>query len=221
MTTGVRTIKEQTQAFMAETAAQAPAEMFAPFIADQARLAAEGIPVGVARAGTPLPDGAVLDVHGVSTSLASVLHGRPAVLVFYRGAWCPYCNITLRTYQTELVGELTDRGVELVAVSPQKPDGSLSSKETNELTFTVVSDPANLIADKLGIVIQQPPEVVAAQANLGLNLADANADGDTGLPMPTVLVVDAQGTIRWIDVHPNYTERSEVADILAAVDAID
>ncbi len=168
-----------------------------------------------------MPDGEVLDVHGSPTTLAAVRGERPAVVVFYRGAWCPYCNIALRTYQHDLVPDLADRGIALIAISPQKPDGSLSAQETNELTYTVVSDPGNRLAEKLGIVFHQPAEVVAAQANLGLQLAEANAEGDTGLPMPTVLVVDAGGVIRWIDVHPNYTERSEVADILAAVAAID
>ena len=64
-----------------------------------------------------------------------------AVLVFYRGAWCPYCNIALNTYQAELVHELADRYVALVAISPQAPDGSLSMQEKNELTFAVLSDP--------------------------------------------------------------------------------
>jgi hypothetical protein len=62
------------------------------------------------------------------------------LVVFYRGAWCPYCNLTLRTYQAELVPALADRGFELIAVSPQKPDGSLSSAESNELTYSVASD---------------------------------------------------------------------------------
>jgi peroxiredoxin len=220
MTTKLPTISEQVEAMSAEAVDEATAAKFAPFVKDQARLSAEGVPTAVAAAGTPMPDGGVLDVHGSPTTLAALRGEHPAVIVFYRGAWCPYCNIALRTYQNDLVPDLADRGIALIAISPQKPDGSLSAQETNELTYTVASDPANRIADKLGIVINQPAEVVAAQANLGLDLAVANAEGATGLPMPTVLVVDAEGVIRWIDVHPNYTERSEVADILAAVAAI-
>ena len=63
------------------------------------------------------------------------------MIVFYRGGWCPYCNIALRTYQAQLVRALTDRNTPLVAISPQTPDGSLSTKETKDLTFTVLSDP--------------------------------------------------------------------------------
>jgi peroxiredoxin len=65
------------------------------------------------------------------------------VLVFYRGAWCPYCNITLATYQQHLLPRRTGRGIGLVAISPQAPDGSLSMQEKHDLSFTVVSDPGN------------------------------------------------------------------------------
>ncbi len=136
------------------------------------------------------------------------------------GAWCPYCNIALRTYQTELVPALGERGVGLIAVSPQKPDGSLSSVEVNGLTFTVASDPGNQLALALGVLTHSSADTLAAQRNLGLDLAERNVDGQTTLPMPTVVVVDDTGVIRWIDVHPNYATRSEVADILAAVDAM-
>jgi peroxiredoxin len=167
-----------------------------------------------------MPDGELLDVHGGATSLALVRAGRPAVVVFYRGAWCPFCNIALRTYQAELAPALADRGVAMVAVSPQKPDGSLTAAETNELSYSVVSDPGNQIASALGIVTEPSAQAVAAQKKLGLELAEHNADGGRRLPMPTTVVVDDTGVIRWIDVHPNYTARSEVSDILAAVDAL-
>jgi len=179
-----------------------------------------GVPAGVSEPGAVMPDGELLDVHGGATSLAQVRAGRPAVVVFYRGAWCPYCNIALRTYQAELAPALADRGFALIAVSPQKPDGSLTAAETNELSYSVVSDPGNHIASALGIVTEPSAESVAAQGKLGLDLAEQNADGGRRLPMPTTVVVDDTGVIRWIDVHPNYTTRSEVSEILAAVDAV-
>jgi peroxiredoxin len=219
MTANAYSIEEQARRLAAGMASQAPADLIAPFSAEQAQLDAAGIPAGVVEPGTALPDGELFDAHGAPTSLAAARAGQPAVVVFYRGAWCPYCNIALRTYQTELVPALAVRGFELIAVSPQKPDGSLTAQQTNELTYTVLSDPGNQISSSLGIVTQPTPEAVASQAKLGLDLTDANADGTRALPMPTTVVVDADGTIRWIDVYPNYTGRSEVPDILAAVEA--
>lgn len=167
-----------------------------------------------------MPDSELLDVNGEPTTLTRVRDGRAAVVVFYRGAWCPYCNVALRTYQSELVPALDDRGVGLVAVSPQKPDGSLNSAETNGLTFSVVSDPGNELAAALGVQTEPSADAVDAQRSLGLDLSERNADGRVDLPMPTTVVVDDRGVIRWIDVHPNYATRSEVPDILAAVDTI-
>jgi peroxiredoxin len=220
MTTETSSIGEQAQAYLAGPATALPAEVMDAFAAEQAELDEAGVSAGVSAPGAPMPDGDLLDVRGGATSLAQVRGGRPAVVVFYRGAWCPFCNIALRTYEAELAPALADRGVVMIAVSPQKPDGSLSAAETNQLTYAVVSDPGNQIAAALGILTEPSAEAAAAQQLVGLDLAEHNADGGVTLPMPTTVVVDAAGMIRWIDVHPNYTTRSEVADILAAVDSI-
>src|SRR5882757_10082741 len=149
MTTQTPSIEEQTQAFVAGPAAAMPAEIMGAFAAEQVNLDAAGVPAGVSAPGALMPDGDLLDVRGAATSLAQVRAGRPAVVVFYRGAWCPYCNIALRTYQAELAPALADRGFAMIAVSPQKPDGSLSAAETNQLTYAVVSDPGNQLASAL------------------------------------------------------------------------
>ncbi len=219
MTTAAASIAEQVTQLKAASAAHLPSEVLAVFASQQADLAAAGVPSGVAAAGTALPDVALVDAHGTPTSLHAVTAGRPAVLVFYRGGWCPYCNLTLRTYSQALLPALTDRGVELVAISPQAPDGSLTTQEKNELPFAVVSDPGNTLAAQLGILMPASPEVTAAQRKLGLDLAAVNADGSDTLPMPTVVLLDTDSIVRWIDVHPDYTTRSEVAEILDAITA--
>jgi peroxiredoxin len=220
VTTQSPSIGEQSQAFLARPATAMPTEVMDAFVAEQVDLDEAGVPVGVSAPGAQMPDGELLDVRGAATSLAQVRAGRPAVVVFYRGAWCPYCNIALRTYQAELAPALADRGFAMIAVSPQKPDGSLSTAETNELTYAVVSDPGNQLASALGILTEPSPEAAAAAQKVGLDVAEHNADGGLTLPMPTTVVVDATGVIRWIDVHPNYATRSEVPDILAAVDSV-
>jgi peroxiredoxin len=221
MTSQIPSIGEQAQAFLAGPAAAMPVEVADAFAAEQVDLDDAGVPAGVSAPGALMPDGELLDVRGAATSLAQVRAGRPAVVVFYRGGWCPFCNIALRTYEAELAPALADRGFVMIAVSPQKPDGSLSVAETNELTYAVVSDPGNQLASALGILTESSTEAAAAQQKLGLDVAEHNADGGLTLPMPTTVVVDASGVIRWIDVHPNYTTRSEVPDILAAVDSTD
>jgi peroxiredoxin len=177
-------------------------------------------PVGVIAVGETLTDGELLNPQGQSTTLQAALGGQRGVLVFYRGAWCPYCNIALNAYQAELLGELEQRGVALVAVSPQTPDGSLSMQEKNDLRFAVLSDPGLRLTRSVGIITAPSEEARAAQLQLGLDLEATNADGTTALPMPTVLILDPDLTVRWVDVHPDYSTRSEPDEILRALDAL-
>ncbi|WP_299569420.1 peroxiredoxin-like family protein [uncultured Williamsia sp.] len=218
MTAAQDSMTDQLTATLEGSRIQFPAAVSDAFDADRDALDAAGVPDDVAAVGTTLPDADVLAVDGSSTRLSDELGGRPAVLVFYRGAWCPFCNIALRAYQQELEPALEERGVTLVALSPQKPDGSLSVQESDELTYTVLSDPGNAVARSLGIIAPTNPDALAAQRELGLDVTELNADGTAELPFPTVVVIDETRTVRFIDVHPNYTTRTESAQIITAVD---
>jgi peroxiredoxin len=213
------TIAAQLDDLTAGAAKHLPADVLNAFVAEQARLDAGGNPAGVAAPGTPMPDGQLLDVKGEPASLAATRQGGPAVIVFYRGAWCPYCSLTLRTYQAELMPALGARGIPLIAVSPQRPDGSLSAQEANDLTFTVLSDPDNQVTAALGILATPGEASLEAQRRIGLDIREVNADGTARLPLPTTVIVDGDGTIRWIDVHANYARRTEPEEILEAVAA--
>jgi len=201
-----------------EPARGVPPEVIAVFSREQQQLAAAGLPAGVAGPGTTLPDAELLDVHGSVRSLGRALGEGPAVVVLYRGVWCPYCNLALSTYQSELLPKLAKRGVQLIAISPQTPDNSLSMQEKQSLEFTVLSDPGNTLARHLGVLTRPTDEAQEAQRRLGLDLTTVNADGTTDLPMPTTLAVGIDRTVRWIDVHPDYSTRTEPGAILTALD---
>ncbi len=113
-----------------------------------------------------------------------------------------------------------DREVRLIAVSPQRPDGSLTMKQKHDLAFAVLSDPGNVLAQVMGIATAPSSEVRAAQLQLGLDLTVANADGTTALPWPTTAILDGGRALPWTDVHPDYSTRSEAGDIIAALDAL-
>jgi len=198
-------ITDRVAEMHASMAAAPPNELLGAFGREQAALAAAGLPDGIAAAGTEIPDAGLLDVHGSPTTLYAATADRTAVLVFYRGQWCPYCNIALSAYQQHLLPQLTERGIRLVAISPQTPDGSLSMREKHGLAFSAVSDPGSAIARGLGILTQPSDEARAAQLQLGLDLTTVNADGTVALPMPAVAIVDAGHALRWIDVHPDYS----------------
>jgi peroxiredoxin len=189
-----------------------------PFRREQAMLAAGGLPPGVAAAGTIVPDTGLLDPYGAATTLYAATRKGTAVVVFYRGAWCPYCNIALAAYQAHLLPQLAERGVQLIAISPQKPDGSLTMQQKHDLAFTVLSDPGNVIARHLGILTEPSEEARAAQLQLGLDLTTVNADGTVTLPMPATIILTGDHVVRWIDVHPDYSSRTEPWQILQALD---
>jgi len=210
------TIREQTDQVKAVAAEHLPPEVVGVFNRRINDLLDEGIPADSIKSGDILETFTLDDATGTPVSLESIIEDGPAVIVFYRGGWCPYCNVALRTYQSELLPQLENFGARLVAISPQSPDQSLSTVEKAGLEFTVLSDPGSRLAQRIGIAFQEADEVLAAQRELGLDIAQVNAEGATMLPRPTVLIVDQNHTVRFVDVQPDFTARTEVADIVAA-----
>jgi peroxiredoxin len=168
-------------------------------------------------AGDTAPGFTLPDARGGEVALATLLERGPVVLTFYRGGWCPYCNIALRAYERALP-ELRERGAELVAVSPQLPDASLSTAERNALSFPVLSDVGNLVAREYGLVFTVPDEVITYyREHRKHDLTAANGPGDWELPVPATFVIAPDGTVVLADVDPDYTRRLEPAAILEAL----
>ncbi|MCU1633650.1 MAG: peroxiredoxin [Micrococcaceae bacterium] len=197
--------------------AQIGPDLAGTFTREQADLRSAGAPAAVVSVGDVLPDAKLLTAAGDAIQLSAVRAGGPAVIVFYRGGWCPYCNITLRAYQRELLPTLLEQGIKLLAVSPQHSEGSEATAQGAELGFDVLSDPANVLARALGIVTEPSADARLAHTRLGFEVSDSNADGTAAIPYPAVLIVDAAGTVRFVDVHADYTKRTEVAQIVAAL----
>jgi peroxiredoxin len=209
-------IAAQVDAMSQKSAASGlPDDVRAVFKKDQARLASTSVPDGAIATGAPFPEVELMNVDGSLVQLKDIAGSRSSVVVFYRGAWCPYCNVTLKTYQEQLLPRLEAADVALIAISPQRPDGSLSMREKNELAFTVLSDPGNVAARAVGIISPPSDEVRDARAKLGIDLTVINADDDSDLPMPTTIVLDSDQIVRFMDVHPDYTTRTEPDDIIA------
>jgi peroxiredoxin len=211
------TIAEQVNDVKAAAASRLPAQVVAVFASDQAALAAGGIPTGAVAVGDKLAAFALPDAASQTRTLDELTANGPAVIVFYRGGWCPYCNLTLRTYERDLLAQLGAYSARLVAISPETPDASLSTQEKAELTYTVLSDTAAEVADTLGITFDPSEEGLAAQRTLGVDIRTTRADAGTRLPMPTVVIVDTDHVARFVDIHPDYTGRTEVSDILSAL----
>jgi peroxiredoxin len=186
-----------------------PPEIFEVLEADRRRAAGTKF----AEVGDKIEDFTLPGADGASVSLGQLVAEGPAVLVFYRGQWCPYCNLTLRTYQQELVPELTARNATLAAISPQKPDGPLP-----DLEFPVLSDAGSTVARGLGLSYPVSAPVREAMQTLGTDLEKVN--GTWELVHPAVLVVDRDRVLRFVDVHPDFVTRTEPADILEALKSL-
>lgn len=217
---GTATIADQINEFNVGFTGQIGERLSSVFAEEQAGLIAAGTPSAAVTVGDSLADSVLVDPSGAETTLFGSLGDNPAVIVFYRGAWCPYCNITLKHYQDELLPILRERGVTLVAISPQTPEGSDAAVANGTLEFAVLSDPANALARRLGIVTEPTSDARAAHTELGFNVADSNADATGDIPFPTVLVVDSERTVRFVDIHVDYTVRTETSAILSAVEAL-
>jgi peroxiredoxin len=210
------TIREQSEQLKAASAERLPAEVVEIFDRSVKQMRQQGVPSGVVAVGDTLEPFTLDDATETPVTLQELVATGPAVIVFYPG-WCPYCNLALRTYQQDLLPALAAFEARLVAISPQTPDQSLSTAERSRLDFRVLSDPGSRLARRIGVAFQQAEEVLDAQRRLGLDLASVNAEASTELPMPTVLVVDADRRVRFVDVQPDYTARTEVSEILDAL----
>ncbi|WZH35686.1 MAG: peroxiredoxin-like family protein [Microbacterium enclense] len=213
-------IAQQVDDFNTGFEAQIGDRLSAVFAGEQSDLRDAGVPSAARGVGDAAPDAELLTADGAPVTFSAALDGTVSVVVFYRGAWCPYCNIALRSYQENLVPALAQRGAKLIAISPQTPDGSAQSITNGALEFTVLSDPTNVLAEQFGIVTEPSAEARAAHTELGFDVADSNADQTARIPFPSVYVIDAAGIVRFADVHVDYTTRTEVDEIVAAVDRL-
>ena len=193
---------------------EAVAQMIAGDIED---LRATGILDRAAKAGDAFPSTAnLLDARGRPFDLNALLASQPTIVTFYRGGWCPYCNLELRAYQRRLAS-ITAMGAALVAVSPERPDASLSTAEKNDLAFTVLSDVGGALASALGIRFTLSEAVRPYYEKAGHDLPERNGDGEWALPMPATFILDRGGRIARAFIEPDYRHRTDPDEAIAAL----
>jgi peroxiredoxin len=169
--------------------------------------------------GTAAPAFTLPAADGRSVTLSEALSQGPVVLTFYRGAWCPYCNIALRALQAAH-DDITARGAQLIAVTPQIPDESLTLAEKHALSFDILSDVGCQTAKLYGLSFDIPEDLAALYDRFGFEMDRVNAGHPRTLPIPATFVIAPDGTIAWSFVETDYTLRAEPADILSALDRV-
>ncbi|QMV42036.1 peroxiredoxin-like family protein [Cohnella cholangitidis] len=164
--------------------------------------------------GQPAPDFTLNNSAGVPVNLFEQLSKGPVVLTFYRGGWCPFCNMQLRAYQS-ILPEIEALGGQLIALSPQNPDNALSQQEKENLRYHVLSDTHGAAAALYEVLFDVPSYIQEVMTNkLKINLAEYNAADRWILPVPSTFIIDKSGVIRSAYVNPDFMVRLEPLDIV-------
>ena len=210
------TLSDQLLNFQKQFQAQAPQDVQEMMMKATEDLASSGITDRVLEEGDSFPDGNLLDASGKEVAMSSFLKDGPVVICFYRGGWCPYCNIQLASLQKHLP-DFKALGVQLTAITPEKPEKALSTSEKNELSFPVLTDVGNAYAKSLGLVFTLPESLRPIYKQFGIDIPSHNGDETFELPLAATFVVNKEGKVTYRFVDADYTKRAEPNDILEAL----
>jgi peroxiredoxin len=198
----------------------APSFIHEPMHRATDELVASGAAGRALKAGDRAPAFTLHDADGRAWSSTGLLAKGPLVLTFYRGVWCPYCNLDLQALQEALPG-LEALGAQLVAVSPQTASNSRKSARDNKLAFPILSDTGNEVAAAFGLRFELPGYLRDLYRDVFRNdLAVVNGEPSWTLPMPARYVIATDGTIAYAEVNPDYTNRPDPSELLPVLQGL-
>lgn len=209
-------LRDDIAAFRQQAAARIPEDIRLVMGNATRTLAESGIAELGPKVGDRAPGFALPNARGETVDLADKLRDGPVVVSFYRGGWCPYCNLELRALQQTLP-EIVDLGASLLAVSPETPDNSLTTAEKNDLGFEVLSDVGNTVARDFKLVFEVDEALRPIYDNFGIDIPAHNGDESYEIPVPATYVIDTDGTVLHAFVDADHTKRMEPEDIVAAL----
>lgn len=215
----VPSYKENLQQLITQLAGMIPEDKFPIFNHDAKQLAEKYTSPLIAKQGEQAARFSLPNAHGKTVSLESMLQQGAVVLTFYRGIWCPYCNLQLKNYQ-QILPQIKEAGANLIAVSPMTADNTLGMKETNELEFEVLSDVGNSVARQFTTVFKNDDAPIQAMSDMGYDFHSFYSDKSGELPVPATFVIAQDGTIVFARSEGgDYRERVEPQAILDALNA--
>ena len=206
-------LTNQLQDFRNQFVATLPEETKATMNQATQNLVDSGIVDSSLKVGDKVPNFTLPNAVGNNVELQKLLESGSVVISFYRGQWCPYCNLELRAFQ-EYLPEIQSLGASLVAISPQTPDNSLSTVEKNELTFEILSDVGNQVIRKFGLIFTLPEELRPIYKGFGIDVAAHNGDATFELPIAATYVITPDGRVIHAFVDPDYTKRLEPKEVV-------
>jgi len=194
----------------------APPEVHVVMKRATAELIATGQAERALKVGDRAPVFTLDDPDGNPVSSAELLAKGPLVLSFYRGVWCPYCNMELQALE-EALPAFRDLGANLVAISPQIKANSRKSVRQNKLSFPILSDVKGDVGAQFGLRFNLPDYLIDLYKGFGNNLPVFNDDPSWTLPMPARFVIGQDGVILYAEVNPDYTQRPDPSELLPAL----
>lgn len=212
------TLKSQLDEKAEELASMAPAEIQKVMVDSIDAVATSGISETSIGVGDQAPAFTLPSADGSDIHLEDLLSAGPVAVTFYRGEWCPYCNLQLAALQAALP-EIEAAGGSLVAISPQTPDSSLSMKEKAELKFPVLSDAGADVIRQYGLAYAVDAGLKGVFDAFGTNLTEINGTENWELPATATYVIGTDGIVTFAAVSADYRLRAEPADVVAAVQA--
>lgn len=210
------TLTETLANAVRESANRIPAEVREVMLNANKEIIATGIEGTALKTGDSVPDFSLKNHKGETVTLSERLRQGPVVVIFYRGGWCPYCNMELYAYEQELE-KLKALGASLVAITPETPDNSLATVEKNGISYDVLSDTGFVASDTFGLTFTFPEALMKVYSGFGLNVPEVNGDDAWRLPIPAAYVIDQSGKIILHHVDVNYTERLDPLDVIEAL----
>lgn len=206
-------LADTTKAISDGAKTRIPPETLAIMEAATAKLAASGMAARALKTGDRMPDFTLPDANGTLISSEALRRKGSLLITFYRGNWCPYCNVELKALQDRLP-QITAAGASLVAISPQTPDHSLTAQQKNELAYPVLSDVGNRVARDFGLVFALEAPLRNVYDNFGIDLLAHNGDKSYELPVPATYLVGADGIVRQAFVDVDYRNRLDPDEAL-------
>ena len=208
-------LKTQLDAKKAAFNAKASEEKKTIYADGISTVANSGVLSNALNVGDIAPNFTLTNAKGEEVTLQDYLAKGPVVLTWYRGGWCPYCNLTLNSLQ-EALPQFKAEGASLLALTPEQPDKSMTTKEKNELAFEILSDVGNNVAREYGIVYKLTDGVAEIYQD-GFDLHGYNGDESNELPLAATYIIDQTGLIQYAFLDAEYRNRAEPSEIITTL----
>ena len=207
-------LKEQLAEYRAGWYQRVPVERQAIMQRHIDQLRSGAIAGNILKVGDRAPAIVLENAKGATVDVGTLLKKGPVIVIFYRGGWCPYCNLELKAYQ-EILPEIVTAGASLVAISPEKPDDTVSTAEKNALTFEVLSDVGQTVGRAFGLVYEFTEELKSAYHGFNLDIPARNGTPDEwALPVSATYVINRDGLIIYAYTDVDYRDRADPRDVL-------